>query len=162
MSDTMTTRAPARWTALVLSALGAGLAVAILGFLGDASDLHLLIAPLGASAVLVFALPASPLAQPRAVIGGNLIGAVVALASLSLLGHAPWALGTAVAITLALMLLTRTLHAPAGGMPVLLADAMPDPWMFLAAVAAGTLLLVTLGTGYHRLLLRQPYPQTWR
>jgi CBS domain-containing membrane protein len=46
---------------------------------GDLLTHPLLVAPIGASAVLVFAVPASPLAQPRAVIGGNVVSALVGI-----------------------------------------------------------------------------------
>jgi CBS-domain-containing membrane protein len=146
---------------LVLASIGAGGAVAVLGLVGEAADAPLLIAPLGASAVLVFGLPAAPLAQPRAVIGGSLAGAAVGLLVVAFLGTAPWAIGLGVGLALSLMLATRTLHAPAGGMPVLIAGTHPDPLVFLAALLAATVLLVAMGAAYHRLVTRQAYPQAW-
>ena len=60
---------------------------------GGRSDvLPFLVAPLGASAVLVFCVPASPLAQPWAVIGGDLLSAAVGLIAGHLIGD-PWAAG---------------------------------------------------------------------
>lgn len=43
---------------------------------GNSSSLPLIIAPMGASAVLLFAAPSSPLAQPWSIIGGNIIAAI--------------------------------------------------------------------------------------
>lgn len=62
----------------VFAGLGATLAIALLSF-ADASSQHwvLLMAPFGATAVLVFGVPASPLAQPRNVIAGHLITALI-------------------------------------------------------------------------------------
>ena len=58
-----------------------------------------LIAPLGASAVLVFALPASPLAQPWPVIGGNTIAALVGVACVRWLPDALWVGAVATAVS---------------------------------------------------------------
>src|SRR5215217_3370378 len=64
------------------SAAGALLGILATGLVsraavGDGAALPVLIAPMGASAVLLFAVPASPLAQPWSIIGGNLISALI-------------------------------------------------------------------------------------
>ncbi|RYH63846.1 MAG: hypothetical protein EON54_07270, partial [Alcaligenaceae bacterium] len=71
-------------------------------------------APLGASAVLVFAVPASPLAQPWAVIGGNVLSALVGSACAALIPDPAWAGAAAVALAIALMFSLRCLHPPGG------------------------------------------------
>ena len=82
--------------------------------LGPGAALPLLIAPMGASAVLLFAVPASPLAQPWSIIGGNLVAAVIGV------GCARWihdpVLATAIAVSAAIgaMFALRCLHPPSG------------------------------------------------
>jgi len=49
------------------------------------------VAPLGASSVLVFAVPASPLAQPWSVVGGNCVSALVGIAAAMAIPNAPLA-----------------------------------------------------------------------
>src|SRR6187431_2885576 len=71
----------------VVSFLGALLGLFATGFvsrawLGSSEHVPLLIAPMGASTVLVFGVPASPLAQPWSVIGGNVIAALIGIAAL--------------------------------------------------------------------------------
>ncbi len=73
-----------------------------------------LVAPMGASAVLVFAVPASPLAQPWAIIGGNTISALSGIFWMKLLGDPVFAAGLAVATAIAMMSLARCLHPPGG------------------------------------------------
>lgn len=91
------------------------------GLMGGLSALPFLLAPLGASAVLVFCVPASPLAQPWPVIGGNMISAVVGLSMGHLLGN-PWlAASTGVGLAIAVMSLTRSLHPPGGACALLYA-----------------------------------------
>ncbi len=95
--------------ALSALAMAAGLSMLWLGSAG-----LWLIAPMGASAVLLFCLPGSPLAQPWAVIGGNVVSALVGVACFKLCGShwlaAPLAGGMAIGAMFAL----RCLHPPGG------------------------------------------------
>lgn len=72
------------------------------------------IAPMGASAVLLFAVPASPLAQPWSIIGGNLIAGLVGVTAALFLTHVNLAFSLAVAVSIMLMLHCRCLHPPSG------------------------------------------------
>jgi CBS domain-containing membrane protein len=76
----------ARGANRLAASLGASLGIAFAAVVAaqvpmPVHDLPLVFAPIGASAVLVFALPASPLAQPWPVIGGNTISAAVGVAT---------------------------------------------------------------------------------
>lgn len=79
----------------------------------------LLVAPVGASAVLLFALPASPLAQPWPVIGGDLISMVVGLACSQLIPIPMLAAAAAVGAAIAAMSVCRCLHPPGGACALL-------------------------------------------
>lgn len=108
-----------------------------------------LVAPIGASAVLVFAVPASPLAQPRAVFGGNLISAFVGLV-LSRSGLPPVALAAlATALAIMAMHILRCLHPPGGALALLAATGAQGalwPWSFLLIpVAINSLTLLAVG-----------------
>lgn len=129
-------------------ALGAGLAIALIAGLKQVHLFPYLIAPLGASATLVWMVPKSPLARARAVIGGSLISAAIGLAILSLMGSSPWAIGLAVSLAIFAMVLFDVLHAPAGALPLVIAISHPEPVSFLATLAASTVLLVVLGRLY--------------
>jgi CBS-domain-containing membrane protein len=146
--------------ALVAGA-GAGLGIAALGYFGELTHLRLLIAPLGASAALIWALPNAPLAQPRAVIGGNLLSALIGLAAASFAGHAPWSIGLAVGLALAAMMSTRTLHAPACALPVFFAlDPAAGPGQ-VGLVFVSSVLLVVMGLAHHRLVTKVKWPERW-
>ncbi len=129
-------------------ALGAGLAIALLASLKQIGFFPYLIAPLGASATLVWMVPNSPLARGRAVIGGSLISAVIGLGVLTILSPTPWAIGLAVALAIFAMVLLDVLHAPAGALPLVIGISHPEPLSFLATLAASTCLLVGLGRLY--------------
>lgn len=123
-------------------ALGAGLAIALTALISHAvmagdPALPWLIASMGASAVLIFVLPASPLAQPWPVAGSHLLAASIGLAVHGLLGTTWLGAGLAVGLTIAGMSLLRCLHPAAGG--TVLITALPSP----AVAAAGAAFLLT-------------------
>ncbi len=82
--------------------------------LGGGSDVPLLIAPMGASAVLLFAVPTSPLAQPWSIIGGNTIAALVGVTCARHIGDPMLAAALAAALAIALMMALKCLHPPSG------------------------------------------------
>ncbi len=142
----------------LVSAGGGFVTIFLLAWLSAKADTLLLIAPFGASCVLVFALPQSPLAQPRNVIGGHLVATTAGLVALMLVGATPLGFALGVALAIAGMILSKTVHPPAGGDPivVLLASAS---WSFLAVpVLVGTVAIVLIGVAYHRVVSGKAYP----
>lgn len=142
-------------------AIGAGIAIMLVGLLSHAAlggdwAAPWLVASMGASAVLAFVLPASPLAQPWPVIGSHLLAATMGLLC-HWLFSLPWfAAGLAVALSIAGMSLLRCLHPPAGGTAVLTALATPAiaalSWRFLVLpLGLNLVLLVGLAALYNRL-----------
>jgi CBS domain-containing membrane protein len=131
-------------TGLVCAHLGSG-----------AQTLPLLVAPVGASAVLLFAVPASPLAQPWPIVGGNTVSAAVGVTAALLVKDPMIAAGVAVAGAILAMSLLRCLHPPGGaaaltaviGGPVIAAAGY---WFALVPVGLNSLLLVGLGWLFHR------------
>jgi len=146
------------WLSAFLSGLGGFIVISLLA--AATADWHmlLLIAPFGASCVLAFALPQSPLAQPRNIVGGHLISTAIGLAAFSLLGCQPLAFGAAVGVAIAAMELTGTLHPPAGADPIVVLTAKAS-WTFLISpVLTGAVTIVLLAIVYHRAISRRPYP----
>lgn len=120
------------------------------------ADLPLIVAPMGASAVLIFAVPASPLAQPWPVVGGNTISALVGIAMFKAISDPMVAAGAAVGGAILLMSLCRCLHPP-GGAAALTAvigseaiHAAGYAFAF-APVAINSIALVSLGMFFHRM-----------
>ena len=126
-----------------------------------ARSLPWLVAPLGASAVLIFALPASPMAQPWAVVGGNTVSALVGIAGvhgMHLLGSPELAAGLAVATSIALMLALRCLHPPGGATALMMVlGNIADPAFAFYPVMLNSVLLVVAGIVYNN-ATRRPYP----
>lgn len=151
-----------RWRA----AAGAGLGILVTAlisrwWIGTAGPQPWLVAPLGASAVLVFAVPASPLAQPWAVIGGNTLSALVGAACAMLIGDPAWAGAVAVAAAIALMFALRCLHPPGGATALLTALGATGFQFALSPMLVNSLLLVMAGVAYNSLTGRR-YPHAQR
>jgi CBS-domain-containing membrane protein len=118
-------------------------------------------APFGATSVLIFGVPDSPLAQPRNVIGGNLVAALVSLTILHLFGAEPWTMGLAVATAIGLMQLTRTLHPPSGAV-ALVVMMTKAPWHFLLTpTLEGSMILVLCAVVFNNLAEERTYPKHW-
>lgn len=82
--------------------------------LGPQADIPYLIAPMGASAVLLFAVPASPLAQPWSFVGGNLVAATLGVLSAMFIGNPIIASAVALAAAIGVMFALRCIHPPSG------------------------------------------------
>ncbi len=149
------------WQHIGLSYLGSFIGIAVLAYLSVYSSYPLIAAPFGATAVLVFGVPDSPLAQPRNVIGGNLIGALICVVLVHLFGTAPWVMALAVATTIKLTQLTRTLHPPAGAVSLVgvLSDANWD--FILTPALAGSIVIVLVTLVFSNLVPGRPYPKHW-
>ena len=108
-----------RWQERARSCLGALLGIAFTGgsmflLLGPAANIPLLVAPMGASGVLLFAVPASPLAQPWSIIGGNLVSATIGVACANAIADPTLAAALAVALSICGMFALRCVHPPSG------------------------------------------------
>lgn len=126
---------------------------------GNMAALPWLVAPIGASAVLAFAVPASPLAQPWPVIGGDLISASIGFAMTYLLGPGIAACALSVGLAIAAMSLARCLHPPGGACALLapLGATAAVPGGFLLTLAINVLLLAVVAWLYNG-LTGHPWP----
>ena len=119
-------------------------------------DLPMIVAPLGASAVLVFAVPASPLAQPWPVVGGNILSTLVGVAVFQAIPNLMVAAGVAVGCAILVMSLCRCLHPPGGAAAltaVIGSAGIHDAGYAFAFAPVGinSIALVSIGIFYHRM-----------
>lgn len=120
--------------------------------LGNGIAHPLLVAPMGASAVLLYAVPASPLAQPWSVFGGNVVSALVGITVCRLIPDPTIAAALAVGCAIGAMSLLRCLHPPGGAVALSAVLGATNSYMFaLVPVAVNTALLVTVAIIFHRL-----------
>lgn len=149
-----------RTIACIGSLVGIGLTTLICHWIvGDATSLPLLIAPIGASAVILFVIPNSPLAQPWSIIGGNTVSAFVGVGVASLIADPLLAVTVALSLSIVAMSFARCLHPPGGavaltavlGGPSIAASGYLFPFV---PVALNSLILVGVGIAFHRLSRR--------
>jgi CBS-domain-containing membrane protein len=144
------------------------LSVACLNYhLFDSRDFVFIIGSFGASAVLIYGAVRSPLAQPRNLIGGHILSALIGVAAFKLFyWHMGLASALAVATAIAVMHATKTLHPP-GGATALIAvignQKIHDLGFFYAIVpvglGAGIMLVIALLI--NNIPNKRRYPEFW-
>jgi CBS domain-containing membrane protein len=149
-----------RWRSMAGSGLGI-LFVALLChyWAGTSSTAPWLVAPIGASAVLVFAVPSSPLAQPWAVLAGNTVSTLIGSVCAMWIPDAAIAGAVAVALAIGVMFWLRCLHPPGGAAALLSALGGVSLSFVLFPVLTNSVLLVLAGVLYNRFTGRR-YPHT--
>lgn len=158
-----------RYTApeLARGTLGALVGIAVAGATaravpGGPEMLPYIVAPMGACAVLLFAVPASPLAQPWPVVGGNVVSTAVGLCAHWLVDDVLLAAAVGVGAAIGTMMLLGCLHPPGGACALLAATATPEiheqgALFVLTPVAVNTLVLLVVAIAVNNLTGRR-YP----
>ena len=121
----------------------------------------LLIAPLAASAVLLFGASDSALAQPRNLVGGHLISAGVAVLIVALFGTSQFSMALAVGFAVLLMNLTHTTHPPGGATAFIGVQGHAGPLFIFVPVLAGTLILLAVALFSNNVVYHRRYPRHW-
>ncbi len=167
------TKSPPRvgYKEIFWSWLGGALGIGALGLLASDALAHeqrfLLIGSFGASAVLLYGAPKSPLAQPRNLLGGHIFSALVGVGCYKLLGEEPW-LASAMAVSgaMVLMHLTKTLHPP-GGATALIAVIGGESihalgfWYCLNPVGLGASIMLLVALVVNNIPSHRRYPEFW-
>lgn len=149
--------------------VGALIGIALTGFV-SALWIHSpvtalwLMAPMGASAVLLFGVPASPLAQPWSIVGGNLVSALVGVTCAKVITEPVPAAAAAIFLAVAAMFVLQCLHPPGGAVALTAvlggADIHAAGYSFvMAPVALNTMLLLVVAVAYNNSTGRR-YPHT--
>lgn len=151
--------------------IGAFLGIIPMAYLDDRlfvrSDLVMIIGSFGASAVLVYGAIRSPLAQPRNVLGGHIISALIGVAVYKLLPHQLWlASPLAVATAIAAMHATKTLHPPGGATALIAVTGSPKihamGFLYVVIpVGMGALIMIIVALLVNNLSQHRRYPEFW-
>jgi CBS-domain-containing membrane protein len=155
-------KAPARpkLRALAVTTAGSIVGLVVLVTVGRLLDETVLIPSLAATMALVVGGSALPLAQPRNVIGGQLVSALVALIVLAIAGSSAWGAAVAGGLALGAMLLLRMSHSPAAATAVIVVLERPEIVRFLALLLLAMMILVAVGVITAR-ANRATYPLYW-
>ena len=141
---------------------GAAVALWLVLWLVDPPSTPLLLASFGGTAVFLFGLTRAPAAQPRSLVGGPLGGALVGIACFQVFGDATWVYLLALVLTLVFMLLTKTVHPPAGANPLIMVHTHAGFGALWQPVALGVALLVIVAAIWSRLTPGAAhYPCQW-
>ncbi|GAB6156561.1 HPP family protein [Desulfosporosinus burensis] len=144
---------------VILSLIGTLFGIWAITFIFNKFDL-LIVASIGASAVLIYGVPDAPLSQPRNVVFGQILSAAAGVITFMMFGLTWWtpALGTALALLI--MLLTKTTHPP-GGATALFAVLGKAQLDYIVTIAVGMVILVVVGVLINNLSPNRHYPRYW-
>lgn len=148
--------------------LGSFFGIGIIGFISSkyftAYDNLFLIGSFGASSVLIYGVINSPLAQPRNLIGGHVISALVGVTVHYLVPNEVWlASALAVSASIVLMQVTKTLHPP-GGATALIANIGSEKikslgYMYVfSPVLSGVIILLLVALVFNNATSHRSYP----
>ena len=160
---------------LILATFGGLSALSVMCFtsvyaLGEADQWITLVTSFGATTVLIFGNPQSPFSQPRNVIGGHTIAAIVGASCRAWItepmGNPALATVVSVMVSYLLMQLTKTLNPPAGGTAATAAQLTSNPmtslgWKLVIPCIVWSILYVLFGCIFINLIPGQRYPLYW-
>jgi CBS-domain-containing membrane protein len=146
----------------IFSFIGAFLGLGAVCYLSYVQEIPVLIASFGASAVMLYAFPANPFAQPKNVLGGHMLSAFVGIFIYQMFGSYWFTAAASVALAIVVMVATKTTHPPAGG-TALIALATGQSWGFIIfPVGAGAVILIAVALLVNNLAPGRSYPGYWR
>lgn len=147
--------------AILLAWLGGFIAIAVIAGLFESTAWPLVLGSFGASCVLVFGFPDVPFSQPRNVVVGHFLSSLSGLVFLGLFGPHWWSVALAVGTAIALMMMTRTVHPPAGSNPVIIYLLQPGWGFLLMPTLLGAVVLVLVTLIYNNAAHEGRYPKYW-
>lgn len=146
---------------IFIAGLGGFIAVAVVAGLFEGTTLPMVLGSFGATCVLVFGFPDVPFSQPRNVIVGHFLSSLSGLVFLALFGSHWWCVALAVGIAIILMMVTRTVHPPAGSNPVIIYLLQPGWGFLLVPTLLGAIMLVAVTLIYNNAMREARYPKYW-
>ncbi len=136
-------------------------AIAAVAALTGALHVPLVLGSFGATCVLVFGFPRAPFSQPRNVIGGHFLSSSIGLVFLTVLGSTWWSMALALAMAIVVMLLTRTVHPPAGSNPIIVMLSHPTWAFLLTPTLCGATVIVAVALALNNIGATRRYPAYW-
>jgi len=122
----------------------------------------LMLASLGGTALFLFVMTTAPAAQPRAVFGAHLISALIGIIAYQLFGDAFWVYVLAVVVTIAVLLIVRCVHPPAGANPLIMIHGHADFIHLGISVLSGVTIIFIVAYIWSRLGVGSTkYPISW-
>tara|TARA_Y100000748_G_scaffold295601_1_gene287526 strand:- start:105 stop:563 length:459 start_codon:yes stop_codon:yes gene_type:complete len=140
---------------IIISTLGAFFCMFLIAYFNSTDSTNVwLIPPFGASLVLVMAVHDSPLAAPRNVFFGHVLSASSGVLIFYFLGDSPISIALALSLAIALMMLTKTIHPPAGANPIIAIVGAKGFEFVIMPVAIGASFIVIFALLYNKIWKR--------
>ncbi|MCW2255953.1 CBS-domain-containing membrane protein [Providencia alcalifaciens] len=145
--------------------IGGSISILLLGYFTQISGSEWLMAPFGASCVILYAASKAPFAQPRNVIGGHVLSGLVGLVMLYLFGNNLISIALGVGIALSLMQYFRVTHPPAGANPLVIMltgqQSLVNWDYLLNPILSGSVLLVIIAFIVNNMGKQSHWPVYW-
>ena len=143
----------------LVAGIGAAICIAFLAYLNISSTQNLWLIPsFGASLVLITAAHSSPLAQPRNIFFGHIISSVCGLVVIYFFDITYLSIGLSVGLAVSLMMVTKTVHPPAGANPIIIMMGNEGFSFLLMPVSAGAAILVLYAVIFNKYIYKREYP----
>ena len=143
----------------LVAGIGAAICITLLAYLNISSSQNLwLIPPFGASIVLITAAHSSPLAQPRNIFFGHIISSICGLFVVYFFDVSYFSIGFSVGLAVSLMMITKTVHPPAGANPIIIMMGNEGFSFLLMPVSAGAAILVLYAFIFNKYIHKRNYP----
>lgn len=144
----------------VIAATGGLIAIIIISITAVILGFPMVLGPMGASCLLVFAAHQLPFSQPRYILGGHLISTFTALAIWDVFGKSHITIGLTLALVLFFMIILKVVHPPAAASAMVAINTQAG-WGFLLTIITASLILIMISVIYNNLFKARQYPKQW-
>lgn len=134
----------------IVVGVGAFIGLSLIGMIAEQSNTMMIIAPFGATAVLLFSAPQSPFSRPLNIFGGYFISTVLGAAVLEYTSGGWLSVGIGLGITIMLMHLVKVVHPPAGANFLIVTQGHLSFYL-LWPLFTGLILLIVVGMSVHKI-----------
>ncbi len=142
----------------LIASIGGFMCILLLSLLSEFNDLYIwLIPPFGATLVLVMSAHDSPLAQPKNIFFGHILSGLSGLFIATFIGSNMYCLGLGVGLAIFIMMITNTIHPPAGGNPLIVILGDQTLGFIFMPLAAGSIVIIIFAISYNK-IVGKAYP----
>ena len=142
----------------LIAAIGGFICITLLSTLNEFNNIYIwLIPPFGATMVLVMCAHDSPLAQPKNIFFGHVLSGISGLIIVTIIGSNFYSLGLGVGLAIFIMMITNTVHPPAGGNPLIVILGNQNLSFIFMPLAAGSVVIILFAIAYNKIVGRS-YP----
>ncbi len=144
----------------VIAAIGGLIAMIIISFIAVFLGFPMILGPMGASCLLVFAAHSLPFSQPKHILGGHFISTFTGLTIWNFFGKSHVTIGCTIALVLFLMILLKMVHPPAAASAMVAINSQAG-WGFLLTIIISSIILIIISVLYNNLFKDRQYPKQW-